>query len=79
MFHGKVTETYDVLWSGRFKHLNFALIVAAYRVTHDINTTVATLKQYITDAENRMDQELEFARQIQLSALPSVFISSFSK
>ena len=40
MFHGKVTETYDVLWSGRFKHLNFALIVAAYRVTHDINTTV---------------------------------------
>ena len=39
----------------------------------DINTTVAALKQYIADAEKRIDQELEFARIIQRAALPSVF------
>ena len=38
-----------------------------------MNATVATLKRYIKEAEERIDQELEFARQIQHSALPSVF------
>lgn len=42
-------------------------------LSDDINATVDTLKRYISEAENRMDQELEFARQIQHSALPSVF------
>ena len=42
-------------------------------LSEDINATVATLKRYITDAEKRVDQELEFARTIQRAALPSVF------
>lgn len=42
-------------------------------LSDDINATVDTLKRYIAEAESRMDQELEFARQIQHSALPSVF------
>ena len=42
-------------------------------LSDDINTTVATLKKYIADASARIDQELEFARVIQLSAMPRVF------
>ena len=39
-------------------------------LSDDINATVDTLKRYIAEAESRIDQELEFARQIQHSALP---------
>lgn len=42
-------------------------------LSDDINSTVQTLKQYIDDASARIDQELEFAKNIQSSALPSVF------
>lgn len=42
-------------------------------LSDDINSTVTTLKQYIAEAETRIDQELEYARIIQYSALPSVF------
>lgn len=42
-------------------------------LSDDINTTVDTLKKYIADAESRIDKELEFAKNIQHSALPSVF------
>lgn len=42
-------------------------------LSDDINATVDTLKHYIKEAESRMDQELEFARQIQHSSLPGVF------
>ena len=42
-------------------------------LSDDINATVDTLKKYIEDAENRIDKELEFARQIQKSSLPSIF------
>lgn len=45
-------------------------------LSDDINATVDTLKRYIAEAESRIDRELEFARQIQRSALPSV--SSYS-
>lgn len=41
-------------------------------LSDDINATVKTLKKYIKEAEGRMNQELEFARQIQQSSLPSV-------
>ena len=41
-------------------------------LSDDINATVDTLKHYIAEAESRIDRELEFARQIQRSALPSV-------
>ena len=42
-------------------------------LSDDINATVETLKHYISEAESRIDRELEFARQIQHSSLPSVF------
>lgn len=42
-------------------------------LSDDINATVDTLKRYISEAESRIDRELEFARQIQRSSLPSVF------
>ena len=42
-------------------------------LSDDINSTVNTLKHYIAEAEARIDQELEIGRQIQRSALPSVF------
>ncbi len=42
-------------------------------LSDDINSTVDTLKRYIAEAEARIDAELEFAKQIQSSALPSVF------
>lgn len=42
-------------------------------LSDDVNATVDTLKRYINEAEERIDKELEFARQIQHSALPSIF------
>ncbi len=42
-------------------------------LSEDINKTVLTLKEYIAEAEARIDKELEFARNIQLSSLPHVF------
>lgn len=42
-------------------------------LSDDINSTVATLKRYIAEATARIDKELEYAKQIQLSALPTNF------
>ena len=42
-------------------------------LSDDINSTVATLKQYIAEAAARIDKELEYAKQIQHSALPTNF------
>lgn len=42
-------------------------------LSHDINSTVDTLKQYISDAEERIKAELALAKSIQKSVLPSVF------
>ena len=42
-------------------------------LSDDINSTVATLKRYIAEAAARIDKELEYAKQIQLSALPKNF------
>ena len=42
-------------------------------LSDDINSTVVTLKHYIAEAAARIDRELEFARSIQHSAIPSVF------
>ena len=42
-------------------------------LSDDINSTVDTLKRYIAEAAARIDAELEFAKAIQHSALPSVF------
>lgn len=42
-------------------------------LSDDINATVATLKGYIAEAAARIDKELEIAKVIQFSTLPSVF------
>ena len=42
-------------------------------LSDDINLTVSTLKQYIAEAAARIDKELEYAKQIQLSVLPVNF------
>lgn len=42
-------------------------------LSDDINSTVLTLKCYIAEAAARIDRELEFARSIQHSAIPTVF------
>ena len=42
-------------------------------LSDDINSTVATLKRYIDEAAARFDKDLEIAKKIQHSALPSVF------
>ncbi len=42
-------------------------------LSHGINSTVAALKQAISDAAARIDAELEFAKAIQTSSLPNVF------
>ncbi len=64
---GRITEgdlnvTVDVRSSKEFSSLS-----------DDINSTVATLKRYIAEAAARIDKELEYAKQIQLSALPTNF------
>ena len=42
-------------------------------LSDDINSTVETLKRYISEASARIDAELEFAKSIQASALPNTF------
>lgn len=42
-------------------------------LSDDINLTVDTLKKYIAEASARIDAELEFAKDIQSSALPNKF------
>ncbi len=42
-------------------------------LSDDINSTVVTLKHYISEAAARIDEELHFARSIQHSAMPAVF------
>lgn len=59
---GKLDTVVDVR-----SHEEFAVL------SDDINTTVDTLKRYISDAEARIDAELAFAKAIQHSALPSIF------
>ena len=59
---GDLNVTVDVRSSQEFSSLS-----------DDINSTVSTLKRYIAEAAARIDKELEYAKQIQLSALPSSF------
>lgn len=59
---GNLDEVVDVNTSTEFASLS-----------RDINSTVDTLKMYIAEAENRINEELEFARSIQSAALPKVF------
>lgn len=59
---GNLNVTVDVRTNEEFASLS-----------DDINSTVVTLKRYIAEAAARIDKELEFAKAIQHSSLPSVF------
>ena len=59
---GDLNVTVDVRSNAEFSSLS-----------DDINSTVSTLKRYIAEAAARIDKELEYAKQIQLSALPTNF------
>jgi len=48
-------------------------------LSDDINSTVETLKRYIAEAAARIDRELEYAKQIQLSVLPTNFPQNTDK
>ncbi len=61
--HGNLDEVVSVRNSSEFASLS-----------NDINQTVSVLKGYIEAAEKRIEQELEFARTIQDSALPKHFV-----
>lgn len=60
--NGDLSVTVDVRSNAEFASLS-----------DDINSTVATLKRYIAEAAARIDKELEYAKQIQLAALPTNF------
>ena len=60
--NGNLNVTVDVRSNAEFASLS-----------DDINLTVKTLKQYITEAAARIDKELEYAKQIQLAVLPTNF------
>ena len=59
---GNLDARVDIRDSREFKSLS-----------NGINTTVGTLKDWIAEAETRMDQELATAKAIQESALPQIF------
>ncbi len=59
---GDLNETVDVRSSEEFASLS-----------DGINSTVDTLKHYISEAEERMAKDLKLAADIQTSALPKVF------
>ncbi|MCR5522562.1 MAG: SpoIIE family protein phosphatase [Clostridia bacterium] len=59
---GNLNESVDIRTNEEFISLS-----------DDINATVVALRGYIKEAESRIDKELEFARNIQFSALPQVF------
>ena len=63
--NGNLDEEVSVYSSSEFASLS-----------EDINHTVTVLKSYIEAAEHRIEQELEFARNIQESALPHNFTFS---
>lgn len=60
--NGNLNEVVSVYSSSEFASLS-----------NDINQTVDVLKTYIAEAEKRIEQELEFAKSIQESALPHNF------
>ena len=60
--HGDLDVVVDVRSNAEFASLS-----------DDINMTVDSLKRYIAEASARIDKELEFAKEIQCSALPGTF------
>jgi len=70
----RVNESLSAISEGKLDTMvNVRSHVEFNALSDDINTTVNTLKRYISEAEARIDAELAFAKAIQHSAIPSVF------
>ncbi len=70
----KVNEGLNEITKG---NLDTIIDVRAYKefveLSEDVNATVAKLRQLIKEADQRIDDDLRLASEIQLSAMPSVF------
>ncbi len=74
----KVNESLGEITNG---NLNITVDVRSNEefasLSDDINSTVTTLKSYITEAAARIDKELEFAKTIQHAALPNIPVGDY--
>lgn len=69
-----VNESLDRITQGNLnEQVNVRASAEFVSLSNDINTTVSSLKHYIQLAENRINAELAFAKEIQHSAIPNVF------
>ena len=70
----KINNTLSLIMAGDLtQRVNVDSSIEFIDLSNDINVTVDILKQFIKEAEERIDTELAFARTIQSSSLPSVF------
>jgi serine phosphatase RsbU (regulator of sigma subunit) len=70
----KVNESLSQITAGNLDTVvNVRSQIEFDALSNDINATVDTLKRYIKEAAERIDEELRFAKAIQHSVLPSVF------
>lgn len=70
----KINNTLNLIMQGDLdQKVNVKSSQEFIDLSRDINITVDTLKDFIKEAEERIDKELAFARSIQASSLPSVF------
>lgn len=70
----KINDTLSLIMAGDLdQKVEVNSSVEFEDLSRDINVTVGVLKDYIKEAEERIDKELAFAKAIQTSVLPSVF------
>lgn len=70
----KVNDSLAKITAGDLEeHVDVRSFAEFADLSDDINLTVSKLRDFIAEAATRLDRELEFARTIQHSALPSVF------
>ena len=71
---GSVNKSLSNITAGNLDEVvNVRSSIEFSSLSDDINATVGTLKNYIDEANARIDRELEFAKEIQASALPRSF------
>ena len=71
---GKINKSLGKITDGNLDEvINVRNTVEFDSLSNDINSTVDTLKNYIAEASARIDAELEYAKNIQNSALPHYF------
>ena len=70
----KINDSLAEITAGKLDNeVNIRINKEFTSLSEGINATVASLKHFIAEANQRIDNELKYARQIQSSALPSIF------